>query len=172
MKLPAWLTRKAVTLPAQAQLPERQPIAIATPTGRTSWQLNQASLSNPFLFVPQHQNLHLYEQLVETIPVINAALSRIVQFVGCPKIESEDAEAQADLEQWWDGVSVNRIQVGGENLFATWVMDSLVYGRAHAEIILRADRSDIFALQELHPRTIFLRPQKDAYGLDIVQFQF
>lgn len=157
------------TLPAAALLPERRDVAIATPVGRPSWQLAQASLANPWTRVPQHQNLHLYEQLVETIPLLNAALERIVQLVGCPKIEADDEDQANDLLAWWQNLSVNRIMTGGRNWFSGWLMDALTYGRSHAEIILRADRTDIYALQELHSRTIDLRPLPDGYGIEIVQ---
>lgn len=138
------------------------------PQARASWQPLTADIGNPWFRVPTDQNLRLYEQLVETIPVINAALDRIVQLVGCPYVEADD-ETQAEISEWMDNVVVNRITTGFENWFACWLKDHLTYGRAHAELILPANRRDIYAIQELHSRTIDLRPVRDGYSLDIVQ---
>lgn len=158
------------TLPANLALPERQRVAFAAPMSRPSWAPTP-SFANPFLRVPQTQNLRLYEDLVGTIPVLGAALARIVQLAGCPKVVSKNKTRVADLNTWWENLPVNRIDTGGENWFSGWVYAALLYGRSHAEVILRADGSDIYALQQLHTRTIELRPLPDGYGLDLVQFQ-
>ncbi|HEY9013937.1 MAG TPA: hypothetical protein VIM84_02600, partial [Gemmatimonadales bacterium] len=158
------------SVPAPAALPERGIEPITQPMGRPSWQLTELGFVNPFATIPQHQRLDLYEQLVELVPIINAALARIVQLVGCPKPVSEtNPTAAEELLEWWEGVKVNRIQTGGGNWFAGWCFDHLMYGRAHAEIILTGRKTDIYALQELHTRTIDLRPRATGYGVDIVQ---
>ncbi len=144
------------------------PITAATTMGRPSWSQSPLTDFNPWFKIPQHQNLRLYEQLVETVPLINAALERLVQLVGCPNIETEDEAGKEDWQEWWDGLRVNRVQRGGENWFSCHCIDHLVYGRAHAEIILAASGRDIFGLQELHTRTIELRPKR-PYGVDLVQ---
>lgn len=106
--------------------------------------------------------------MVETLPILSRALRLIVQLVGTPQIEAED-DVKADLVQWMQDVVVSRITTGFDNWFAVWLYDSLLYGRSHAEIILPVSRKDIYAIQELHPRTIDLRPTLDGYSLDIVQ---
>jgi hypothetical protein len=157
------------TLPAAARQPEREETRVASTSGRASWESALGFGFNPYSRVPQHQNLRLFEQLVDTIPVVNAALERIVQMVGCPKLASEDEAAQQEFEEWWMGLRVNRIQTGGDNWFAGWVMDHLTYGRSHAEILLNGTRTDVFGLQALHTRTVELRPKRTGYGVDLVQ---
>lgn len=157
------------TVPAQARLPERQAEAVAASMGHASWETNIGFGFNPYLRIPQHQNLALFENLVKTVPVINAALERIVQMVGCPRLESEDTNALAEFDDWAMNLRVNRTQTGFEPGFATWALDHLLYGRAHCEVILRADLRDVYALQELHPRTIELRPKTRGYGVEYVQ---
>ncbi len=165
------IVRKAA-LPAQARLPEQERVAVATPQTRRSYQLGgPLTLNNPWLLIPQPQNLVLYEQLVKTIPVLSAAIGITCHLVGCPKIESEDELAAEEAMEWWEGLSVNQIQTGGGNWFMGHVYDHLLYGRAHAEILLRADRADIYALQELHTRTVDLRPRASGYGVDLIQRQ-
>lgn len=144
---------------------DRYPQPIISPMGRPIWNMASIALGNPFFRVPQLQNLHLMEQLVETIPLINGALSQIVRLVGTPTIEA-DEETQAELTDWMDNLSVNRIQTGFANWLPSFLIDNLTYGRAHAEIILPVNMKDIFAVQSLHPRTVELRPRYTAPNAD------
>jgi hypothetical protein len=165
-----WLERlsKAV-LPRQARLPERQDVAIVQPMARPSWQLTPFGFVNPFYRIPAKENLYLNEQLVEMIPIIGAAVDRITQLVGCPKVESENKALAAEVNDWWMNLKVNRVQTGGGNLFSGWIKSHLVYGRAHVEIIPSATYRDVYALQLLHSRTIEARPRENRYGVEWVQ---
>lgn len=166
-----WLTRffTGKLLPPQARLPERQDVAIVRTQARASWDQGFGFV-NPFFRVPAKENLYLNEQIVEMVPVINAAIDRLTQLVGCPKVVSEDQSAADDFNEWWESVRVNRVQTGGGNLFAGLVKAHLVYGRAHCEIIPTARYTDIHALQLLHSRTIDARPRSDGYGIQWVQY--
>lgn len=160
--------RKAASLPAPDL--DRGPAAIVSPQGRATWNLSQLGVPSPFYRVPPTQNLLLYEQLVELVPLVNAAIAKLVQLVGCPVIEAED-DVQADIEEWLARLRVNRLQSGFANGFGTWLTAMLTYGRSHAEILLPAGRDDVYALQQLHTRSIELRPRADGYSLDVVQMQ-
>jgi hypothetical protein len=148
----------------------REPPALTRPTGLPIWNLLANGFGNPYLRVPQQQNLRLYEQMVETIPICDAALDRMVELVGCPYIEAEP-ETQKEVQDWLDNLSVNRTQTGFDNAVNTWLKAHLLYGRAHMEIILTANRREIYALQCLHTRTIDLRPAADGYSTEMVQLQ-
>lgn len=168
----SWLQRLGLakaTLPTAARQPEREQVGVASSQGRMSWESQFGFGFNPYARIPQSANLKLYEDLVNMVPVINAALERIVQMVGCPQLLSEDEAALEEHNEWRRKVNVNRIQSGFDNFFATWVMDHLVYGRSHAEMILTAGLTDVHALQELHTRTIELKPRDRGYGVDLVQ---
>jgi hypothetical protein len=148
------------------------PVGIAAPRGRPSWALSGFDFFRSQLSgVPQGQNLLLYESLRELLPVLNAAIVKTTQFVGCPTIDAAD-ETKAEIEDWLARLPVNRVQSGWVNWLSTWLDNALLYGRAHTEIILNAARDDIFALVELHPRTIQFRPARDRYSCDVVQYQF
>lgn len=166
---------------------ERQPPPLLAPQARPSWQPFVADVGNPWFRVPQDQNLRLYEQLVQTIPVLNRAIECLVQLVGVPCVEA-DANVKAEIDDWMGRVVANRIQVGFNCWFPSWLGDGLLYGRSHAELVLPQSLDDVYALQSLHPRTIDLRPagaaaanstvpnnnnpfvsRRDGYSLDIVQ---
>lgn len=166
---PSWgLPPPIVPLPAPPDDLDRDVPKLIRPQARASWQPLVADIGNPWFRVPQEQNLRLFEQLVETIPVLGRALRCIVSLVGHPTIEADD-ETKVEIDNWMENVVVNRICTGFNNWFSCWLYDMLLYGRSHAELILPVNRRDIYALQELHPRTIDLRPVLDGYSLDIVQ---
>ena len=149
---------------------ERVPPKLTPPQARPIWQQTPTSIGNPWTRVPQQQNLVLYEQLVQTVPILQAAIDRTVELVGCPYIEGDD-QVKGDWEEWSSRVVVNRIQTGFANWFPCWLYDCLLYGRSHTEMILPARRDDIYALQELHTRTIELNPAEDDYSVNLVQTQ-
>lgn len=159
-----------VRLPDVGEM-DRMPVRIIRPQSRSSWeQITPTSIGNPWTRVPSQQNLQLFEQLAETIPLLNAAIDRLVELVGCPKVKAADDAVEAEINEWLGRLVVNRVQVGFGCWFATWLRDMLLYGRAHAEIILPQARNDIWGIQELHPRTLDFRPSADGYNLDLVQF--
>lgn len=148
------------------------PVAISRPRGRPSWAPGGfEQFRSPFNRVPVQANYGLYHNLRQTVPLINAAISKTAEFVGCPEIDAEP-DTKADIEAWLAALHVNRLQTGWKNWLSTWLSNALEYGRAHTEIILTADRTDLYALLELHPATIQLRPATDRYSVDVMQNQF
>lgn len=155
-------------LPVAVQPPT---VALQTPQARPSWWQGEAGFGNPYNFIPAGQDLLLYEQLINTVPILNAALTKTVELIGTAYFEHADDAVEAELQDWLDNVPVNRTQKGFVNWQNTWMLDHLTYGRAHAEIIPSAGMRDIGAIQELHPRTIAYRSTPGVYDVDIVQWQ-
>jgi len=164
-----WLERLGLVKALPREVTSLQPrTAITQPRARLSWEQGFSGFVNPFFTVPQNQNLYLLEQIPQLIPSVGSALRILTQLVGCPKVESENMAAAQEANEWWEMLSVNQTGHGGGVWFSGHCYDHLLYGRAHAEIILTARQQEVFALQELHPRTIELRPRA-GYGVDLVQ---
>lgn len=165
------LGRRALAPTDSALARPTPPVALSRPRGRPSWALSGINpFFSPLNRVPLQANYGLYHTLRETIPLLDAAIAKTVEFVGCPTIEAEP-ETKQEIEDWLNALHVNRIQTGFKNWLGTWIGNALEFGRAHTEIILTADQKDVYALMELHPATISLRPATDRYSLDIVQNQ-
>jgi hypothetical protein len=138
-------------------------------SGRSSWDLGGVGLAgSPFFRIREQQNLTIYAQLRESIPLVDAAVQKIKQFVGCPLIEAADT-TKAQIEGWMSTVVAGRVQTGFENWFSTYLDDMLTYGRTHTEMVPNRARNDIYALVPLPVPTIHLRPNADGISLDLVQ---
>jgi hypothetical protein len=145
------------------------PVRVAPLTGRPSWDLGGVGLAgSPFFRIREVQNLRLYGQLREAVPLINGAIRKLKQFVGCPFVEAEDP-VKADIELWLETVISGRLQSGFANWFPTYLDDMLTYGRSHTEMVLNSARNDVFSLVPLEPKTIHIRPNADGFSLDLVQ---
>ena len=154
-------------MPADRPVP---PVAIAKPRGRPSYDNASGFLSSPFQRIPINANFALYAALREMIPILNAAIIKKRKLIGCPIIDAKP-ETKREVSMWLKALQVNHVQTGWNNWLGTWVDNAMLYGRAHTEIILNSDNTEVFGVQELHPKTIYLRPNRDLYSVDIVQSQ-
>lgn len=141
------------------------------PRGRQSFQITGTPLfNNPWSQVPNSQNFALYAAIRETIPIVDAMITKTRQLVGCPYVDAAP-DTKREINAWLDTLLVNHLQMGWTNFLNTWLDNGLCYGRGHTEILFNLARDDIFGLQELHPSTIILRPRADMVTIDLVQSQ-
>jgi hypothetical protein len=131
---------------------------------RQTWQ-------NPYLAavrqeIQQKADLKLYRLLRQMIPCLDTAINKLVLLLGQPEIIA-DEPLKAEMEAWMKGVKVNHLQAG----FASWLsnhVDSMLWsGKAVGEIVPNNAGNDIYALTNLDPETIILRPSPDN-PLDII----
>jgi hypothetical protein len=161
--------------PDNTATPDRfvPPVRLTAPTAVPSWALGgiyQQLAINPFARIPLTQNYGLYRALREAVPIIDRGVMKTVYFTGCPTVKADDATAK-EINAWLSTLAVNRVQTGFDNWLVNYLANMLTYGRAHSEIVLNANRSDVYGLLQIHPKTIALRPSIDRYSALIVQNQ-
>jgi len=98
-------------------------------------------------YVPlRNGELRLYRAVREAVPVVDAAIYKLVRMAGGVTARCGDAAAEAGLREFLRTVSVGRGQ-SGLNAFLDCYLDSLlVCGRAVGEIVPTAGNRDISAL--------------------------
>lgn len=122
--------------PARAAPAERLPLA-APPPSTHEWQL--------------------YDALRYAVPVIDAALRKIVRLTGGFRFTADLPAAQRLLDRFADSVPVNASGVSIQ-LFADQMLDSLLtYGNAVGELIYDADGVPA-ALVTAHPQILRIEP--------------
>lgn len=82
---------------------------------------------------------NLYRSLRESIPVIDAAIYKIVRLVGNFTVQCPDKKAECKLKDFLENVRVNGISCGIDNFTSQYLEQLLTYGTAIGEIVLGQD---------------------------------
>lgn len=110
---------------------------------------------------PSPQEFQLYDALRFAVPVIDAAIHKIVRLTGGFRLTADHAAAQAVLDYFADHVPVNASGVSLQ-LFADQMLDSLLtYGNAVGELLPDADGMPA-ALLTAHPSVLRLETDRNG----------
>lgn len=112
-------------------------------TARTTEDWNTV-LDRYNLLMPQE--IQLYDAMREAIPVIDAAIQKLVRLTSGFSVTCEGAHANASLQEFIKGVRVGAAGTGLESFLSDYLDDLLAYGNAVGEIVLTADRRNIAGL--------------------------
>ena len=137
----------------------------------------QTSLSkantHPFLNIEnyspyQKKQYELYRSLREAVPIIDAAISKIIRLIGTFDIECEDKTAQSSLRHFLDNVQVNSGSYGVFQFIYSYFDQLLTYGTAVGEIVLSKDMSKVQALYNASLNDVKLEMGDSALDLKIL----
>ena len=106
----------------------------------------------------------LYRQLREAVPIIDAAVMRLVRLLGGFEVCCENQAAQGRLEDFLEMIPVGGNQLGLSAFVSSYFEQLLTYGTALGELILREDGQPA-ALWNAPLEGITLRRAKN--GLDV-----
>ena len=88
----------------------------------------------------------LYESLRANVPVIDAAISKLVRLTGGFSFKCENEDTARQLEEFFEELPVS-VSGSGLSTFTEMYLDSLLtYGRAFGEVLLDEDSGDIAGL--------------------------
>lgn len=88
----------------------------------------------------------LYASLREAVPVVDAALGKIVRLIGCCKIQTDRPAAQRVADAFVKSVAVNGADCGLMHFVWTYLDSLLTFGEAIGEMLPGADGAGIAAL--------------------------
>ena len=97
----------------------------------------------------------LYRSLRESVPVIDAAIYKIIRLVGGFHVVCNDPGTQKKLEAFLNSIRVNSVSFGIESFISIYLEQLLTYGTAIGEIVLGKDGS-ICALYNSDPDDVEL----------------
>jgi len=106
---------------------------------------------HPFLqldgYVPLHHGeIALYRAIREAVPVVDAAICKLVRLCGGVKVICREAGAQEELERFLRTVPVGRGQRGIQSFLDQYLDSMIVCGRAVGEIVPSRDGRDVCAV--------------------------
>lgn len=88
----------------------------------------------------------LYKSLRENVPIIDAAVCKLVRLTGGFNIRCSDKNAEEDINYFLKNVNVNGLQRGIESFFNIFLDQLITYGTAVGEIVLDEKGRNIAAL--------------------------
>ena len=83
---------------------------------------------------------HIYRQLREAIPVLDAAVGKLTRLSGGFGVQCRSRESQEKLEKFLQSVPCGRGQVGIDSFLSGFVDSLLVYGRSVGELVVDRGR--------------------------------
>lgn len=92
------------------------------------------------------RDARLYESMRASVPIIDAAIDKIVRLTGGFSVKCADEALQEDLSYFLKTVKVGTTQSGIDSFIATYLDQLLLYGTAVAEIVPSVGCRDIAAL--------------------------
>ena len=90
--------------------------------------------------------LKLYKSIKEAVPIIDAAISKIIRLTGEFEIECEDKDIQKEINNFIRNVHVNSCLSGANQFILTHLNQLLTYGTAVGEIVVNPVSNKIEAL--------------------------
>lgn len=98
----------------------------------------------------------LYDSLKEAIPVIDAAIKKIIRLVGSFKVSCDDEKAQLKLTDFLRGINVNGTGIGIDVFVSCFLEQLLTYGTAVGEVVL-SENCEVQALYNASLDDIILK---------------
>ena len=89
---------------------------------------------------------NLYKTLKDNIPVIDAAIYKIIRLIGRFKIQTGSEILDRDINKFLQNIRVNACETGIESFLSCYLEQMLVYGTAVGEIVLDRKHKHISAL--------------------------
>ena len=88
----------------------------------------------------------LYKSLREAVPIIDAAIYKIIRLVGGFKVECDDVRVQNMLNEFLKNVKVNSCETGIESFVSSYLEQLLTYGTSIGEVVLNSSGNEVAAL--------------------------
>ncbi|MEE5991823.1 MAG: serine/threonine protein phosphatase [Oscillospiraceae bacterium] len=99
------------------------------------------------LFPADVYSYELFEQVRRCIPIVDAAISKIVRLIGSFHVECEQVQAQKSLDDFLKKVPVGLTGVSIYHFIDSYLDSLLVYGNAVGEIVLDKKSRAVVGLQ-------------------------
>ena len=104
----------------------------------------------------------LYRSIREAVPIVDAAVMKLVRLCGGVKVTCTDKRGQAGLDRFLRTVNTGRGQRGIQSFLDRYLDDMLTYGRGVGEIVLDRQGQDIAALLCADPGAVDIK-EGDRY---------
>jgi hypothetical protein len=111
--------------------------------------------------------IRLYEAMRESVPVIDAAILKIIRLTGEFTVTAGNREADAALKYFCENVNVGASGLGMMSFVSAYLDQLLTYGNALGEIVPTKDGSDIAALYNASLEQVEIKAGRNPLQVEI-----
>ena len=111
--------------------------------------------------------MRLYEAMRDSVPVIDAAIQKIIRLTGEFVVTAGNRETDAALKYFCENVHVGASGLGIMSFVSVYLDQLLTYGNALGEIVPAKDGSDIAALYNASLEEVEVRAGKNPLQAEI-----
>lgn len=123
------------------------------------WSLENSGL------MAQGQNL-LFEQIREAVPIVDAAIGKIIRLVGSFHVVCSSKEAEKELEEFCSTIPVGHTLMGLNQFIYCYFDNLLTYGNAAGEMIPLKSGDGLGAICNVPLENIVVKQQENPIGLE------
>lgn len=116
--------------------------------------------------------LKLYKSIKEAVPIIDAAISKIIRLTGEFEIECENEDIQKEINNFIKNVHVNSCSVGANQFILSHLNQLLTYGTAVGEIVVNPISNKIEALYNASLYNVDLSTENNPLKIKINRKNF
>ena len=109
----------------------------------------------------------LYRSLRENVPVIDAAIYKIIRLIGSFQLHCEDPTVQEEMNDFFRHIRVNSVETGIDSFLSGYMEQLLMYGTAVAEIVPESSGKGIAGLYIASLDDVELSLGKDPFDVQI-----
>lgn len=102
--------------------------------------------------------VELYSSLREALPIIDAAIGKLIRLMGTFTLECNNKTTQKMLSDFFRDVNVCNGNRGINTFISTYFDQLLTYGQAVGEMVLSPDGREIIALYNANPKDVAIYP--------------
>lgn len=117
-------------------------------------------------YIPLASERRLYKTLREAIPIIDAAIYKIIRLMGGFEVVCKDKRAQEEMKSFLKTVQVGAYQTGIQSFLSAYLEQLMTYGNAVGEIVPEPGGSGIRALYNAPLDALEVRQGDNPLQLD------
>ena len=145
-----------------------RPKGVAVQTRRPSKNPYQSWMGHTPLLPP---DAALFDAMREAVPLIDAALDKIVRLTGSFTIQCSDPELQQELDDFVTSVRVGASYSGLHQFVSSYLYSLLTYGNAVGEIIPDPGGGGIYALYNANLQDLQIREGRTPLEVELCTLQ-
>jgi len=109
----------------------------------------------------------LYQSLRDSVPVIDAAISKLVRLTGHFYVHCQDGSLEKQLNRFLETVRVNGCQYGAESFLQNYLSQLITFGTAVGEMVMAENGREIAALYNASLDDVELQADKNPFAMTI-----